>query len=202
MSFKSIAALFYACLFSSVTIAAADCKNIEQLRTNAISSTDRIAAFAGKANGPVNAEDLNEFDFVVKTYSLKDNGELSIITGSLTAGSTAYKTVYAFNQYKTVGGKRYGVSIRMHIDFIAKSASSSISNLFGLLGVKGSTDKIDGTISMFVHGMKNPKAAFILPVPSRIDDSSAAQFLNYMSILKTLISESNSVDPVELSDCI
>lgn len=189
-------------LFASTASFGAECTKQSDLLVTKVDSSKKTTMFALTGGQSVKAEDLNEFDFVVKTYSLNDKGELSLVTGSVTAGNTVYKTIYAFNQYKTVDGKRYGVSIRMQIDFVAKNAAASFANLFGLLGVKGSTDTLDGTISLSAHGMKNSKAAFVLPVPARIDDSSAAQFLNYMTILKTLIAETNSVDPVELPECI
>ena len=184
-------------------VMAAECQTTDGLKSQAIADATKKTSFSltgAKTN--VAAEDLNEFEFTLKTYKATTGGVLTFVADSLTDTDATYKTLYVFNQYKMDGSEKYGVSIRLEFDFKAKTTGLSVANLFGLFGVKGTADKLDGTISMSVHGMKNPKAAYILPVPSKIDETSAAQFLNYMALVKSMIGEANSIDPVKLPSCI
>lgn len=197
-----ISMLGAAFLIPHVTVAA-ECKTTESLKSQTIAVAEKQSSFAlmgAKTN--VTAEDLNEFEFTLKTYKATTEGGLTFVADSLTDTDATYKTLYVFNQYKMEGREKYGVSIRLEIDFKAKNTGLSVANLFGLFGVKGTADKLDGTISMSVHGMRNPKAAYILPVPTKIDEASAAQFLNYMALVKSMIGEANSIDPVKLPSCI
>ncbi len=205
---EAIMSKYFAFMFIAVSLASqpalsGECTSTAQLLTTAIPAASKTALFSlsgTKAN--VTADDLNEFEFFLKTYKKNTDGTINYIADSITDTEATYKTLYVFNQYKIDNNKKYGVSIRLEIDFKAKTSGFSVANLFGIFGVKGSADKFDGTIAMSVHGMRNQKAAYILPVPTKIDESSAAQFLNYMALVKSMISEANSVDPVELPLCI
>lgn len=182
----------------------AECPDVNSLQVRSVPATTKQQNFLLTATKTaVTQEDLNEIEFKLKTYQVTKEGTLTHVAGKISDKNSTYKTVYAFNQYKTASdNKRYGVSIRLELDYRANKADVSVANLFGIFGVDGGSDKLDGTISMSIHGMKNPKAAYILPVPTKIDDTSATQFLNYMSFLKNMIGEANSIDPVELPTCI
>lgn len=188
------------------------CNKIEDLSTYVAPKAQEIrAAFSragqGQVEPAIRAEDLNEFGFIIKSYAVKNDGTLDSIYASSQVDTAYYKTIYSFVQYKTISDndnkKAYGVSIDLSIDIVNNSYSAATGSVLkSIFSLAAKHDKFDSTISLSVHGMKSSKAAFALPISAKLNEDTATQYLNYMGILKTMISEENIVDPVELSSCI
>ncbi|MCF1444407.1 hypothetical protein ACI2VK_24220 [Ralstonia nicotianae] len=151
----------------------------------------------------VTGDQLNEFDTSLTTYQVNKNGSLEILTNTASASGTDYLTIYSFKQYRTDGEKKYGISIQMNIRYTSDSGAISLAHLFGFLSANASASKFNGQVSLSVHGLYNPKVAALLPLPSKLDDTAAAQYFSYMGALKGLITDQETtVDPVWLSQCI
>lgn len=150
----------------------------------------------------IKPEQLNELETTLTTYQVIDGVKLEAVVGQATGSSDQFLTIYSFKQYRSDGGKKYGVSIEMRIRYKSKSGSISLSNLFGFLSASGNASKFDGSISLSVHGIGNAKTAALLPMPSKLDESAAAMYFGYMGTLKSLITDQGTqIIPVILSEC-
>lgn len=177
-----------------------DCIN-ERLFVTRAMTVEEKNAFNSALGKPLGVNNLNEFEFSLKLYKDEGAGRLSYLGSSATVDAGNYKMIYAFQQYLTEGYDKYGVSIRLEINFSTKGKKLDIGSIPGL-SASASKSTISGNISMSVHGLVTPKAAYILPIPTSLNEASASQFLNYMGILKTMISEADAIQPVKLSPCV
>ncbi|GAB7549424.1 hypothetical protein [Cupriavidus sp. 8B] len=151
----------------------------------------------------IKGEQLNEFDTALTTYQVKTDGTLAVLTNTASASGNEFLTIYSFKQYRSDGKEKYGVAIQMNIRYTSTSGSLSLANLFGFLSANASASKFNGSVSLSVHGLYNAKVAALLPLPSKLDDTAAAQYFSYMGALKNLITDQGTtVDPVLISECI
>ncbi|HDR9357524.1 TPA: hypothetical protein QDB44_003411 [Burkholderia vietnamiensis] len=133
---------------------------------------------------------------------LAQHGYALFIWDERTYSGTKLLTIYSFKQYRSNGRQKYGISIRLDINYTSSGGAISLANLFGFLSANGNASKFDGQLSLSAHGLVNSKIAALLPVPAKLDDSAAAQYFGYMGALKGLITDQGTtIDPVQLSQC-
>ncbi|HDR8949283.1 TPA: hypothetical protein QDA71_006372 [Burkholderia vietnamiensis] len=166
------------------------------------SNVENVAAVATTKDLKINGDQLNEFEASLTTYEVKADGTLKLLTNSASASGTKLLTIYSFKQYRSNGRQKYGISIRLDINYTSSGGAISLANLFGFLSANGNASKFDGQLSLSAHGLVNSKIAALLPVPAKLDDSAAAQYFGYMGALKGLITDQGTtIDPVQLSQC-
>ena len=184
------------------------CSASKDLLNNKIDVDKAIALFAPNAknvvatkNLNINGDQLNEFEATLTTYEVKEGGVLKLLTNTASAEGQDFLTIYSFKQYRSDGNDKYGISIRLDINYHSRSGAISLPNL-GVLSASGSASKFQGYLSLSAHGLVNPKIAALLPVPAKLDESAAAQYFSYMGALKGLITDKDTtIDPVKLSQC-
>ncbi|CAJ0802484.1 hypothetical protein LMG19083_03734 [Ralstonia psammae] len=192
--------------------AAQQCTTQAALQNKSIKVEEAKALFVPKAQNLtatsttkdllINGDQLNEFEATLTTYEVKADGTLTVLTNSASAEDKDFLTIYSFKQYRSDGNNKYGISIRLDINYHSSSGAISLANLFGFLSASGNASKFKGNLSLSAHGLVNPKIAALLPVPAKLDDSAAAQYFSYMGALKGLITDKDTtIDPVLLSPC-
>jgi|GEM_PF-1796882 len=150
----------------------------------------------------ISGDQLNEFEATLTTYEVQEGGTLKLLANTASASGTDFLTIYSFKQYRSNGDKKYGISIRLDVNYKSSNGAISLDQIFGFLSANGSASKFKGNLSLSAHGLVNPKIALLLPVPAKLDDSAAAQYFSYMGALKGLITDKDTtIDPVELSPC-
>jgi len=192
------------------TPTAQQCTTSKELLNTAVAVTDLKALFAPNAqnvattkNLNINGDQLNEFEATLTTYEVLEGGALKLLENGVTAEGKDFLAIYAFKQYRSDGDKKYGISIRLDVNYQSSSGTMSLANLFGFLSANGNASKFKGNLSLSAHGLVNPKIAALLPVPAKLDDSAAAQYFSYMGALKGLITDKDTIiDPVQLSQCV
>lgn len=187
------------------------CTSRADLRNTAIDVSKARTLFVSKVNltgtsitkdMQINADQLNEFEATLTTYEVLENGTLKLLTNTASASGQDFLTIYSFKQYRTKDDKKYGISIRLDVNYKSSNGAITLDNIFGFLSANGSASKFKGNLSLSAHGLVNPKIALLLPVPAKLDDSAAAQYFSYMGALKGLITDKDTmIDPVELSEC-
>ncbi len=133
----------------------------------------------------------------VTVYSMKGDGELSIVGVGVSAKGENYQVIYDFSQTQTVlvDGENYqtflvGVSVRMVAKFTAFKGKINLSSPFGLVA---NIDKLEGSLEVRVSGIGSRKINDLIPTTSDLSPSSIATALQAVATIKSHIYDKETI---------
>lgn len=133
----------------------------------------------------------------VTVYSVKGEGELTIVGAGVSVKGENYQVIYDFSQTQTVknNGENYhsflvGVSVRMVAKFKALKGKVNLSSPFGLVA---NIEKIKGSLEVRVSGIGSKKINDLIPTTSDLSPSSIATALQAVATIKSHIYDDETI---------